>query len=148
MDAITSTPTPDAVADPRALWRGRVCDLIDAISGSPLEAPIPDVAHLFAEGIYARQQTLPAGYLLVGKVHLQGGFMVILSGDITIWDATGNRLRFGAGQVLAYPRGAQRVGFAHEETTLITFHATTETNVEVLERLLSADPTRELEVAQ
>lgn len=95
------------------------------------------VEHHFANGLYARTMTIPAGGFLTGKTHTSE-HLCIVCGDITVWTAGGERLRIiGAPRILVSLPGAKRVGYAHAETTFITVHATTETDIASLEAELT-----------
>ncbi len=94
----------------------------------------------FADGLYARQVTLPKGCMLTSKVHLKQHLAFILTGDVSVWtDEDFQRVK--APQVIVTEPGTKRVLFAHEDTTWITVHATSAKTVEDAEReLVTNDP--------
>lgn len=94
----------------------------------------------FADGLYARQVTLPRGVLLTSKVHLKQHFAFILTGDVSVWtDQDYQRVK--APQVIVTEPGTKRVLYAHEDTVWITVHATSATDVESAEsELVCNDP--------
>lgn len=91
--------------------------------------------HYFAQGLYAREITIPAGTVLTGKVHAAEHLNIISQGDITVWTEDGMK-RLQAPFCLVSRPGTKRVGFAHTDTVWTTIHATTETDLAALEREL------------
>jgi len=93
--------------------------------------------HYFAQGLYAREITIPAGTLLTGKIHRTQHLNIISQGDISVLTEQGPK-RVQAPCTLVSPPGTKRVGYAHSDTVWTTIHAnpTEETDVEVLESLL------------
>ena len=89
----------------------------------------------FADGLYARQVTLPKGCLLTSKIHLKEHFAFILTGDVTVWTDQ-DQQRIKAPMVIITQPGTKRVLFAHEDTTWITVHATSAKTVEDAEKEL------------
>jgi quercetin dioxygenase-like cupin family protein len=71
--------------------------------------------------MYVRQLFLPKGTRLVGKMHAQENFFLLLSGDMTIWSTEG-RKRVGAGFMAVTKPGDKRVGYAHEDSVCLNFH--------------------------
>lgn len=91
--------------------------------------------HHFAQGLYAREIFIPAGCLLTGKVHRFEHLNIVSAGDITVWTEEGMK-RLRAPFTLVSKPGCKRVGLAHSDTVWTTIHAATETNIELLEKLL------------
>lgn len=81
------------------------------------------VTERLCDGMYLREMTIPKGTVLTGKIHIREHVSVILKGDITIVTEEGTR-RIVAPCILISPPGTKRVGFAHEDTTWTTIHAT------------------------
>jgi hypothetical protein len=90
-----------------------------------------DPVHHFADSLYAREITIPAGALLTGKVHKTKHFNVCF-GDITVWTEQGMKRLTGFHRFESQP-GTKRVGYAHAETVWITVHGSKETDLEALE---------------
>lgn len=80
--------------------------------------------HYFAEGLYAREITIPAGTLLTGLIHKKEHLNIISKGDITVWTEHGMK-RVRAPFTMVSPPGTKRVGYAHEDTVWTTIHACT-----------------------
>jgi len=93
--------------------------------------------HHHADGIYGRSIVLRAGTLLVGMPHRHSG-LAVSAGDITIWTEDGGRQRLIGLHMLASAPGLMRLGFAHRDTTFVTYHAnrTGSTDPEVIEDAL------------
>lgn len=88
-------------------------------------APLLDIdahtAHHFCKGLYARELRIPAGYVVVGKMHASENFFLIMSGDVTVSTATG--MRRVQGPLLAVTKpGDKRVAYAHTDTIMFNFH--------------------------
>jgi hypothetical protein len=119
---------------------------IERLEGAMREFPALDIQtrHYFANGLYAREITIPKGCLLTGKVHKHEHLNIVSQGDITVWTEKGMK-RIQAPCTLVSLPGTKRVGFAHEETVWTTIHAnpTGESNPEALELLL-VEPDRPL----
>jgi hypothetical protein len=92
--------------------------------------------HRFADGLYAREITIPAGTLLTGKIHRTRHLNVISSGEITVWSDGEPVRRIQAPFSFVSEPGARRVGYAHRDTTWTTIHGTSETDLDVLEATL------------
>lgn len=97
---------------------------------APVELP---VKHHFAKGVYARELSIPAGTVLVGKVHLFENLNMVLRGRIAIYTEDGLR-EFEAGDVVVSPAGVKRAGYAIEDTVWMTVHGTDETDVDLIEK--------------
>lgn len=81
--------------------------------------------HRFADGMYAREVTVPKDTLLTGEVHNGTYFTIVSKGDITVI-ATGSQKqqRIKAPYTFIAQPGVKRVAYAHEETVWTTIHAT------------------------
>lgn len=88
---------------------------------------MPQVAmepiHHFADGLYGRELFIPAGTLIVGKVHKRDHLNFLIQGDITVF-TDGGMKRLKAPCILKSKAGIKRVGFTHEDTIWVTVHAT------------------------
>lgn len=97
-------------------------------------APVSiDPVHHFADGLYAREITIPAGTLLTGKVHRTRHLNIVSAGDISVWTERDGLKRIVAPCTFVSEPGTRRVGYAHTETVWTTLHPTTETNLDQLE---------------
>lgn len=93
--------------------------------------------HSFADGIYVREMLLPAGTIVVGKIHKHSHPNFILTGDVTVYTEDGGVERLQAPQSIISPAGTKRVVYAHENTVWITVHKTDETDTDKVVDLLT-----------
>lgn len=91
------------------------------------------VKHSFADGLYMRQITIPAGTILTSKVHKHGQCDFMLTGDMSIVTDDGTIARVKAPFTSASGPGMKRLGYAYEDTTWISVIATKETDIETIE---------------
>lgn len=94
--------------------------------------------HLFCDGIYARELTIPKGVCLVGAKHKTTFFMVLSKGSCLIVDGD-NQMEMSAPDIVVSEKGAKRCIYALEETILTTFHKTDKTNPEDIGRDIVED---------
>ena len=98
------------------------CDLID----------VP-VFHHFAPNVYMRQMDAAAGTLVVSKMHRTEHMNILLKGSVTI--VTENGIEFlQAPLILKSAAGTKRIGYFHEDSSWVTVHPTTETDLELIEQ--------------
>lgn len=88
--------------------------------------------HRFSEGLYARELTIPAGSVVVGKIHKHAHLNVIMSGRVTVTTPFGSDELEGPVIFESKP-DTKRAVYAHTDTVWITFHPTEETDIEVIE---------------
>jgi hypothetical protein len=98
-----------------------------------LPAATIEPVHYFADGIYAREITIPKGVMLTGKIHRTRHLNIISKGSIAVWTANCGMMRISAPYTFIAEPGTRRVGFAHEETVWTTIHSSRETDLEKLE---------------
>jgi hypothetical protein len=96
-------------------------------------------SHFFCEGLYMREFFLPAGALVVGRVHREESFFMVIVGDATISLADGSIRRVRAPYLAVTQPGGQRVVAAHEDTVFLTFHPNPDNgrDIDALEARLS-----------
>jgi hypothetical protein len=122
---------PDQVADDPVLeMRARVVRLEDELRKFP-QLP-EEVRHHFSDGVYARELSIPAGSVVVGKIHRRAHLNFLMKGDISVLTEHGIR-RIEAPAVIRSSPGIKRAGYAHADTVWITVHATQETDLERIE---------------
>jgi len=86
-----------------------------------LRCDMPEAEHFFAPGMYGRRFTMPAGMLVVGKIHKHAHLMMVLKGRAEIVTEFGRDV-VEAGHVSVSQPGAKRVVLAQEETVFMTVH--------------------------
>lgn len=127
-------PTTDDLPVPEYLPKVPTIEQIKSLEREMKKRPQLELepVHHFADGLYARELSRPAGTLIVGKIHAKQHFYLLLAGEITAWTEHGMK-RLKAPTLLRTEPGTKRVTYAHTDTTSITFHATRETNLDKLE---------------
>lgn len=111
-------------------------DRIEAVlKQMPEQLDLPPVHH-FSRGLYARELFIPKGTLIVGKIHRYECLNTML-GDISVLTEEGVKRLTGFHTFTSRP-GVKRVGFTHEDTTWICYHASKETDIDKLEDELIA----------
>lgn len=126
-----------AIPLPRVPTRAQIEALEDAIARLDVPAMGEQTRHYFADGLYARELTMPAGSLLTGKVHRAEHINVLSKGCITVWTEDGMKTVSAPFTLVSRP-GTKRVGLAHTECVWTTFHVnpTGRQDPEELEQLL------------
>lgn len=103
----------------------------EAVFGDQESCPL---VHKFSPGIYCRQITIPAGTLLIGKIHKEGHPIFLMEGDLSLLSPSGGVQRIkGPASFISAP-GAKRLGFAHKQTVWTTVHHNP-SNTQDLEKL-------------
>lgn len=108
--------------------------------------PFP-LEHEFADGVYKRTIHVPAGALVVGMIHRFAHFCCITRGIVSVLTEDG-AFRREAPFIFRSPAGAKRLVYHHTDTDWTTFHATKETDVELIESQLIAPNFAALECAR
>jgi quercetin dioxygenase-like cupin family protein len=99
--------------------RERIAQLQEALSSLPqIETGLE---HYFADGMYGRRCTIPAGTVVVGKVHRHEHFVFLLRGTATINTDRGMETITGP-KVWVSPPGAKRALVTHDECEFFTTH--------------------------
>lgn len=102
-----------------------------ALRRCPEHAEIP-TEHHFAPGVYVRQITIPAGVVVVGKLHRTQHVIMLIGGEVTIYTDEGMQ-RIAAPRVWQTSPGTKRAIYAHEDATLVTVHPTELTDLDAIE---------------
>ncbi len=87
----------------------------------------PFIKHYFSDGLYAREMFMPAGTLVLGKIHLKDHLCMITSGCVDIVSRHG-RGRYKAPYIFTTSKNTQRVLLSLDDSTITTIHATEITN--------------------
>ncbi len=105
------------------------------------------VFHHFAPGNYARECHLPAGSLVIGKIHKHAHINVISQGRVSVITEQG-RTDMEAPCTFVSQPGTKRAVFAYEHTVWTTIHPTNETDVEKIEAEIIAPSYEDLELLE
>jgi len=97
-----------------------------------------DTQHFFAGGMYCRRIEIPAGNVIVSKVHKTEHLLVGCCGALLV-AGQGETYTLEPGQIVPSPVGTQRVVVALTDVVVLTIHRTDTTSVEKLEAELVED---------
>lgn len=100
-------------------------DLLDELEDEMVKHPQVklEVEEWFGDGLYARAIFMPAGTVATGRKHKQGQISILVKGEVTM-TGEGQDQRMKAPKVTVSEAGLRRAAFAHEDTILVTVHAT------------------------
>ena len=103
------------------------------------------VKHHFAPGSYGREMTLPAGLVVVGKIHKHAHINVISKGRVLVFTEQEGVLELAAPCTFVSSPGTKRVVHVLEETVWTTVHVTDKTDLAEIEREVIATDFMEVE---
>lgn len=89
--------------------------------------------HSFADGVYVREMKIEKGILIVGAIHKYREVFFLLKGRLNIMTEKGVEEYIAPCYVIT-PSGSKKMGYALEESTVVTIHANP-TNVHDLKKL-------------
>jgi len=78
--------------------------------------------HYFANGMYGRELMMPAGTLIVGKIHKHEHLAIMVYGDILVYTEAGGKKRLKGYNMMVSPPETKRVVYPFEDTLWITIH--------------------------
>ena len=98
--------------------------LIDKLEKGLSSLPQADIPVVSGNirGMYTREILIKKDTILTGRVHMYDYVDIMLSGDITVVNNLGERIRYNGANVLHGKAGTKRAGYAHEDTRWITVH--------------------------
>ena len=114
----------------RSVCRAQITKAETALLSMP-QVEIPPV-HRFSKGVYSREITIPAGTLIVGKIHKHQNLNIISKGDVSFFSVDGSSRVQAPYSWVAEP-GVKRVIYAHTDTVWTNVHGTDETDLEKIE---------------
>ena len=103
------------------------------------------LVHSFAPGIYVRQISIPAGTLIVGKIHKHEHPNFLLKGKVSVFTESGGVEELEAPLQMISPAGTKRIVYSHTDVVWTTIHATNETDLEKIEEETIAESFEEYE---
>lgn len=103
---------------------------LDGLMDIPQDMPQVD---MFAPGIYARVLKMPAGTVIISKIHKTEHFCVVLEGRATVVREDGTQEEIIAPRLLRTMPGTQRALYIHTDSTWVAFHPTDKHTVEDIE---------------
>lgn len=100
-------------------------------------ADLPEVEcplqHVFAPGAYARTILIPAGTVIVGKIHKHSHLNILSKGEVTVVTEGGGKEFLRGPLTMVSPPGTKRAVYAHTDTVWTTVHLTDETDLGKIE---------------
>lgn len=96
--------------------------------------------HTFGDGVYVREIFIPAGTLIVGKIHKHKHPNFLLKGKVSVYTEQNGVEKLEAPLSIISKAGTKRVVYAHEDAVWITVHVTDKTNLtEIESEIISPD---------
>jgi len=111
------------------------------------QAELP-LRHSFAPGVYAREMEIPAGTLLIGKIHKHKHHNFLMKGSIIVLTETNGVELLQAPLMIVSEEGTQRIGYAVTDTIWTTIHENKDNSEDLViieERTVVKDKARYLE---
>lgn len=99
----------------------------------PVECPVD---HCFTPGLYTRHCLLPAGTLLISKIHRTEHPYTVLFGRARVWTEDRGVIEVVGPAFGVTKPGTRRVILALEDTLWVTYHPTKLTDLEAIEEQL------------
>jgi len=93
--------------------------------------------HMFAPGTYAREMTLPAAHIIIGKIHKHAHVNILSKGKVAVVTEDGVRV-FTAPYSFVSEPFTKRIVYVIEPTIWTTIHSTTSTDLAEIEAELIA----------
>ena len=113
-------------------------EVLAQVDGAKFGDDCAPLRHIFGDGIYIREITMPKGMLVTSKLHKTTHPYFVLKGDVSVETETGT-VRIKAPYWGITKAGTKRILYIHEETIWVTVHATKETDLKKIEKELIAD---------
>jgi len=116
---------------PAGSTRQKLYDLQASLAQLPdIEFPLQ---HVFAPGVYARTIILPAGSVIVGKIHKHAHVNILSMGTVDVITESGGVERLSGPLTMVSPPGTKRAVYAHTDSVWTTIHPTNETDLDKIE---------------
>lgn len=106
-------------------------------SDATTDAGHEEAEHLVFGGLYARTLTIPAGSVVVGRIHAQDRVCIVSKGRCAFADEHGQRI-VSAPFIGKFPKGSKTAVFAFEETVWTAVIATDMTDPKEIVSALSS----------
>ena len=129
-----------------ALARKSIQDLEDVISGCE-QVDLP-LEHYFAEGVYCRVMTIPAGVVLTGKIHATSTVNILAKGKLAVVSSDGGEKMVEAPFIYVSPPNVKKAGYAVTDCVFINVHGTHETDLEKIESEVITEKYLSIEVVK
>lgn len=138
-EIVNFTASVDIAERQRALdpaeFRGSILALQDELAKYPQIDP--PLKHHFAEGSYAREMLIPAGSVIIGKIHRHSHVNVISKGRIYVATEFDSEILEAPLTFVSKP-GTKRAVYALTDVVWTTIHVTDETDLAKIEEVVIA----------
>ncbi len=106
-----------------------------SLQAAVAELPEIDLAlqHTFAPGVYARTIFIPAGAVVVGKIHKHKHINILSHGHVSVLTEGGGLQELHGPVTLVSEPGTKRAVYAHTDTVWTTIHPTNSTDLQEIE---------------
>lgn len=103
-------------------------------SGQDLGPAAFPVEHFFAPGMYAREMSIGAGMVVVGKIHRHSHINTLSKGRVRVFTESGGLTEYVAPCTWVSEPNIKRAIFADEDSVWTSYHATDSTDLDVIEQ--------------
>lgn len=118
---------------------GQRVDLMQYLLGKQPQVECA-LTHRFTPGMYIREILMPAGSIVIGRIHKTTHPFVMLTGRSSTWTEEGGVVEMVAPCVGITTPGTRRVSIILEDCRFLTFHPTAETDLDKLQAELTDTP--------
>jgi hypothetical protein len=106
---------------------------LQAAVGRELEPVDCPLQHVFAPGAYARTMRIPAGTVIVGKIHKHAHLNILSQGTVCVMTETEGDRQLTGPLTMVSPPGTKRAVYAITDAVWTTVHLTNSTDLEEIE---------------
>ena len=111
-------------------WRQKTAILVTGLGSLPqVDCPLK---HHFLPGVYVREIFMPAGSIVIGKIHKTRHFNIIQKGKVMLISEHDKKILEGPCTFVS-EAGIQKLLYIYEDTVWSTVHLTENTSLESLE---------------
>jgi quercetin dioxygenase-like cupin family protein len=97
------------------------------------------IKHYFADGVYAREMSAPAGAVVTGKIHKHQQINILSSGTMSVVLGDNNMETVSAPFTVVAPAGSKRAFYCHTDCVWTTILGTDEKDPDVIEETLTTN---------
>ena len=116
---------------PEIPWKEKIAYLVQEMASFPqVECPLK---HYFPPHAYVREIFMPAGSIVIGKIHKTEHINIIQKGKVTLVKEDGTRETLEGPLTFVSKAGVQKALYIHEDTVWSTVHVTENRDLESLE---------------
>lgn len=100
--------------------------------GAVVEADCP-LTHSFIDGAYVRTIFIPAGTVIVGKIHKHSHANILSQGHVLVYTEQGGLEELHGPRTMVSPAGCKRAVYAFTDVVWTTIHVTDATDLDEIE---------------